>query len=46
VTIAKRCHIRVARNDQPPADASVGLDAGSVDVALRSEAREDFDMLE
>jgi hypothetical protein len=31
---------------QPPADASIGIDIGSVAVTLRSEAREDFDMLE
>jgi hypothetical protein len=31
---------------QPPADASIGIDVGSVAVAFRSEAREDFDMLE
>jgi len=31
---------------QPPADASIVFDVGSAAVALRSEAREDFDMLE
>jgi len=31
---------------QPPADASSGIGVGSVAVALRSEAREGFDMLE
>ena len=31
---------------QPPAEASIGIDIRSVAVALRGEAREDFDMLE
>jgi len=31
---------------QPAPDASLGIDVGSVAIALRSKAREDFDMLE